>query len=71
MPVIATISFKSYLNKIYEAYENFVKSGAVVKKEVGRKYLISGVTSESIEIEMYITKKGQITTAYPIVKTGI
>ena len=34
------------------------------------KYIIQGCTSEGVEIEMFITKKGHLTTAYPIVKQG-
>lgn len=59
-------SREKVIGKIYEAYENFIKSGAIIKKEAGGKYIISGFTNEGIEIEMYITKKAQITTAYPI-----
>jgi len=64
-------SREKVVNKIYEAYENFIKNGAIVKEERGGKYLINGFTSEGIEVEMYITKKGQIATAYPVVKAGI
>ena len=53
-------------DKICEAFNNFIKNGAIVKEEKGGKYLIGGLTSEGIEIEMYITKAGEITTAYPL-----
>ena len=59
------------VRKIGEAYDDFIKSGAIVKRETGGKYIISGFTNEGIEIEMYITKNGQITTAYPIVEARI
>lgn len=42
-----------------------------MKKEVGGKYVISGFTTEGIEIEMHFTKNGQMLIAYPIVKLGI
>ncbi len=64
-------SREEVVRKIGEAYDDFIKSGAIAKKESGGKYIISGFTSEGIEIEMYITKNGQITTAYPIVEARI
>jgi hypothetical protein len=62
---------KKVISKIYEAYENFTQSGAIAKNELGGKYIIRGITQEGIEIEMFITKDGQMTTAYPIVTSGI
>src|SRR5690606_20709333 len=58
-------SREKVVDKIYEAVENFKKSGAVPELTDKGKYKISGLTSEGIKIEMYITKNGQITTAYP------
>lgn len=51
-------------DKIYEAYYNFRKSGTIAQ-EKGGKYLIDGLTNEGITIRMFITKKGEIVTAYP------
>lgn len=34
------------------------------------KSLVEVLTEEGIKIHMYITKNGQVTTAYPIVKRG-
>jgi hypothetical protein len=52
------------IEKIYEAYNNFVKAGLEAEFEKG-KYLIRGFTDEGIKIEMYITTSGHIKTAYP------
>jgi uncharacterized protein VirK/YbjX len=59
-------SREQVMKKIYEAYENFIKSG--LKPHLARdgKYIIKGTIKEGIEIEMYITKNGHIRTAYPI-----
>lgn len=56
------------INKIYEAYDNFIKNGATGYIEKGNKYVIRGKIKEGIEIEMYITKNGNIVTAYPILE---
>ncbi len=57
-------SQEDVVKKIYEAYYNFRKSGAIAL-EKGGKYLIDGVTNEGITIRMYVTKGGKIVTAYP------
>jgi len=57
------------VSKIYEAYDNFIKSGATGYIEQGNKYVIRGKIKEGIEIEMYITKNGNIVTAYPILES--
>lgn len=59
-------SREQVVEKIYEAYHNFVKSGVKPKLRPNQKYLISGSISEGIEIEMWITQKGKIVTAYPL-----
>jgi hypothetical protein len=64
-------SREKVINKIYEAYENSVKSGMVPQLGRSGKYRINGFTNEGIEIEMYFTKNGQMATAYPIVKVGV
>lgn len=53
------------ISKIYEAYDNFIKSGATGYIEQGGKYIVDGVVSEGITIRMFITKNGRIVTAYP------
>lgn len=57
-------SREQVIEKIYEAYNNFVKSGAKAELE-GGKYYIKSTTNEGIKIEMYITTNGHIKTAYP------
>lgn len=52
------------ISKIYEAYDNFIKSGAIAP-EKGGKYIVEGLISEGITIRMFITKNGRIVTAYP------
>jgi len=61
-------SRKQVAEKIHEAFNNFIKNGAVIESEKGGKYVINGLTNEGIKIEMYITKAGEITTAYPKLK---
>jgi hypothetical protein len=61
-------SRKQVADKICEAYDSFIKNGAIIESEKSGKYLINGLTKEGIKIEMYITKAGEITTAYPKLK---
>lgn len=56
------------VEKIYEAYHNFIKSGVIPKPRPNEKYLISGTIAEGIDIEMWVTKKGKVVTAYPLLK---
>jgi hypothetical protein len=58
-------SREQVISKVYEAYNNFVKSGLEAELKNG-KYLIKGFTDEGITIEMYITTSGHIKTAYPV-----
>jgi hypothetical protein len=53
------------IEKIYEAYGNFVKSGIPLELQNDGKYLARGVIEGNVKIEMYITTKGKIVTAYP------
>lgn len=53
------------IEKIHEAYGNFVKSGAALELQNDGKYLVRGIIEENITIEMYITAKGKIVTAFP------
>jgi hypothetical protein len=52
-------------SKIYEAFDNFIESGAPTELIRGDKYLVKGIIAEGITIEMYMTKSGKIVTAYP------
>ena len=61
-------SQKEVADKIYEAYYNSIKNGTPLELGRGGKYFIKGYTNEGIKIEMYITQKGLITTAYPVLK---
>jgi hypothetical protein len=61
-------SREQVVNCIYEAYDSFIKSGKVPIKAPDGKYEISGFTKEGIEIEMYITQKGFVQSAYPVFK---
>ncbi len=63
-------SREDVIDKIYEAYENFIKSGATPLEKKG-KYIIDGTTKEGIDIRMFITKNGHLKTAYPIITEGI
>ena len=56
------------ISNIYETYANATKSGVPLKLEKDGKYLIRGLTNEGIKIEMHITQKGVIKTAYPTFK---
>jgi hypothetical protein len=56
------------ISKIYEAYENFIKNNDIPKSQPNGTYKIQSCIQEGIEIEMYITKKGKILTAYPILE---
>lgn len=58
-------SREQVIEKIYEAYNNLVKSGVKFELENG-KYYIQSTTNEGIKIEMYITTNGHIKTTYPI-----
>jgi hypothetical protein len=61
-------SRKKVIEKIYEAYGNFIKSGVKPMTTKDDKYLIRGLIEEGFEIEMRITKKGHVVTAYPILE---
>jgi len=53
---------------IYDVYNSFIVSGKEPFLRSDGKYLLNGWTSEGIEIEIFITQKGLIKTAYPILK---
>jgi hypothetical protein len=54
------------ISKIYEAYENYIKSGRIPTLGPSGKYIIRGFIEEGIEIELCITQKAKILTAYPV-----
>ncbi len=60
-------SHEKVISKILEAYDHFIKNGAK-NYELGKdgKYFVTGFIDEGVKIEMYITKKGQIVSAYPV-----
>lgn len=53
------------LESITEAYENFIKSGGKLELQLGGKYCITGTSKCGLKIEMWITQKGKVLTAYP------
>jgi len=54
------------MNKILEAYDNFIKAGAKdFELRRNGKYFVRGLTKEGIAIEMYISEGGEVTSAYP------
>jgi hypothetical protein len=59
-------SNEQVIDAIFEAYDNFIKNGAQVKKIKGGKYFIEGKTATNNTIEIAISLKGKILTAYPI-----
>jgi hypothetical protein len=61
-------SREKVVNKIFEAYRNAIKSGGKLELNNEFKYPIEGFTNEGLEIMMHITKKGHITTVYPVIK---
>jgi hypothetical protein len=61
-------SREKVVDKIYEAYNSFIKSGMKPTATKDNKYLIKGMIEEGFEIEMRITKNGHVVTAYPILK---
>jgi hypothetical protein len=61
-------SREKVIQKICEAYNDFIKSNVIPKPRPNGKYLISGYIEEGIKIEIWITKKGKVVTAYPILK---
>jgi len=61
-------SREQVISTLYEAYSNFIKSGQLPLLGSDGKYKINSIIKGGIEIEMYITKKGRIATAYPVLK---
>jgi hypothetical protein len=59
-------SREKVIDKIYEAANNFMKSGVKPTATKDNKYLIKGMIEEGIEIEMRITKNGHVIAAYPV-----
>ena len=61
------LSRKQVIEKVMGAYDNFILDSAK-SYELTRdgKYCIQGITNDGVEIEMYMTKKGKITSTYPV-----
>jgi hypothetical protein len=60
-------SREQVIHKIYEVYENFIKSGSKPNLASNGKYIIKGTIEEGIGIEIRITKNGHIRTAFPTI----
>jgi hypothetical protein len=56
------------ISKIYEVYENFIKNGGIPELGPNGVYKIENYIQEGVEIRIYITQKGKVLTAYPILK---
>ena len=54
--------------KIYEAYDNFIKSGAQNFEKTAQGYDCIGHTNEGIQIQFHITKTGEVSSCYPILE---
>lgn len=61
-------SQEQIVSAIYEAYANFIQNGALYRWDKGGKYIAEGLCEAKVKIEMFITKNGLITTAYPILQ---
>jgi hypothetical protein len=59
-------SREKVISKIHEAYNDFLKNGAKDFVKRDGKYFALGTIEEGIVIEMSITLKGKMVTAYPI-----
>jgi Bacterial EndoU nuclease len=56
------------ISKLYEVYENYIKGGNIPELGSHGKYVMRSFIEEGVEIEMYISQKAKILTAYPILK---
>jgi hypothetical protein len=55
------------VSKIFEAYDNFIATGAKNYKITPKgTYEFIGFTKEGIQIEIHMTKNGVINTARPV-----
>ena len=54
------------MHKIYAAYDHFIESGTIAELCDDGKFKITGLITEGVEIEMILTQKGKLITAYPI-----
>jgi hypothetical protein len=61
-------SREKVISKIYEAYTDFTNSGITPQLNPQGKYIVHGYTNEGIKIEMVITQKGHMKSAYPSFK---
>ncbi len=53
------------IETIIEAYNIGKKAGKIIYQTNGT-YLIEGITKSGIKIQIYLSKTGKITSAYPI-----
>ncbi len=58
-------SRREVIEAIYDAYNNFLKSGLQSEFQKG-KYIVRGLTNQGVTIEMFITQSGHVATAYPL-----
>ncbi len=56
------------MHKIYAAYDHFIESSAIAELSKDGTFKIGGLITEGIEIEMILTQKGKLITAYPLLK---
>jgi hypothetical protein len=54
------------VSAIYEAYDNAIQRRTISNLRSDGKYVVNGFTCEGVEIEMFITQKGRVATAYPL-----
>ncbi len=54
------------MHTIYAAYDHFIESDTIAKVSQDGTFKIRGLITEGIEIEMILTQKGKLITAYPI-----
>ncbi len=59
------------IDAIFEAYDNFIKKNSTPKIKPNGTFTIHGHLKNDIVIEIYLTKKGEIITAYPLLPQGI
>lgn len=62
----ANWSREKVVDAIFEAYDEFVKSGRALQVNRSDKIIMRGILKDSTKIEICLTKKGRIKTAYPI-----
>ncbi len=59
------------ISKILEAYDHFTNNGSKNYEQLPNgTYLVTGLIEEGIELEIHITKEGQMTFIYPLLYKG-